>query len=141
MHHRPHPARSMFRRVTAWFAALVAATVVTSTLTAGSSFAVDPIDGTATSSAGYGYFNGETQILAIHDSHADGKGVAIMYYRYDLANTGPYYAWNREGNGTTTYLVLHMPGNARIKFYACPEDGGLIFNYECGARVFVTIPI
>jgi hypothetical protein len=133
--------RSIVKRSASRLAVLVAAIGTAMVLAAGPSFAAYPITAEAKSSAGYGYFNGETQILAIHDSHSDGKGVAIVYYRYDLAKTGPYYAWNREGNGTTTYVYFNMPSGASIKLYACPEDEGMILNYECGTAVFASVPI
>jgi hypothetical protein len=133
-------AVSRVKRTATWLAVMVAVTATSMAVTAGPSFAY-PTTAEATSSAGYGYFNGETQILAIHDSHKDGYGVGIIYYRYDLAHTGPYYAWNREGNGTTTYLYLNMPSGTEIKIYACPEQGGLIFESKCGARVFASVPI
>jgi hypothetical protein len=140
MRRRRQPARSIVKRTATWLAAMVAVTAAATVVGASPSFATYPTTALATASVGYGYFNGDTQILAIHDSHADGKGVAIIYYRYDLAHTGPYYAWNREGNGTTTYLYLHMPANAVIKFYACPEQGGLVLTTGCGSRVFASIP-
>jgi hypothetical protein len=132
---------SIVKRTAAWLAVMAAATAATTVVGAGPSFATYPTTALATASVGYGYFNGETQILAIHDSHADGYGVVIKYYRYDLAHTGPYYAWNREGNGTTTYLYLNMPANAVIKLSACPEQGGIVITTGCGLRVFASIPI
>jgi hypothetical protein len=141
MRRRRQPTLSIVKRTATWLAAMVAVTAAATVAGATPSFASYPTTALATTSAGYGYFNAEPQIMAIHDSHADGYGVAIMYYRYDLAHTGPYYAWNREGNGTTTYLYLNMPGNAVIKMYACPEKGGLILNSKCGKGVFASIPI
>jgi hypothetical protein len=60
-----------------------------------------------------------------------------VYYRYDLAYTGPYYAWNQKGNGTTLYYWLgDMPYGTEVKLYVCPEKGGLIYNYKCGPAAF-----
>jgi hypothetical protein len=141
MRRRRPPALSIIKRTATRLAVLVAAIGTATVVAAGPSFAAYPITAEATSSVGYGFFNGEAQILAIHDSHADGKGVAIMYYRYDLAKTGPYYAWNREGNGTTTYVYFNMPSGASIKLYACPEKGGMVITSGCGNRVFASVPI
>jgi len=140
MQHRRHPAMSIVKRATTRLAVVVAAAVTATVLATAPSYATYPTTALATASVGYGYFNGDIKVLSIHDSHADGYGVAIIYYRYDLANTGPYYAWNREGNGTTTYLYLNMRPGAEIKFYACPEKGGIIINYECGSSAFASVP-
>jgi hypothetical protein len=132
---------STVKRIAARLAAMVTAISTITAVTAGSSFArTFPATALATSSAGYGYFNGDVQILAIHDSHSDGYGVAIIYYRYDLSHTGPYYAWNREGSGTTTYLYLNMPPGTEFRLYSCPEQGGIVLGYECGARATATVP-
>ncbi|MFI5729482.1 hypothetical protein ACIA49_05120 [Kribbella sp. NPDC051587] len=128
------------KRTATRLATLTAATATAMVLATAPSFAY-PTTATATTAAGYGYFNGETQVIAVHDSHKDGQGVAILYYRYDLAKTGPYYAWNQQGNGTTTYLYLNMPSNTTIKMYACPEKEGIVINSQCGSGVFATVPI
>lgn len=133
-------AISMLKRTATRLAVVAATTATIATVTAGPSFAY-PVTALATSSAGYGYFNGDVQIISIHDSHPDGYGVAIIYYRYDLAHIGPYYAWNREGYNTTTYLYLHMPAGTDIRLYACPEQGGIVLNWECGARASATVPV
>jgi hypothetical protein len=141
MRRRRQPAMSIVKRTTTWLAVMVAAAATAVVVAASPSFATYPTTALATASVGYGYFNGDTQVLSIHDSHADGYGVAVIYYRYDLAHTGPYYGWNREGNGTTTYLYLNMPSGAEIKLYACPEKGGIVITSGCGSRVFASIPI
>jgi hypothetical protein len=141
MRRRRQSPMPIIRRIATWLAVIVAVSTTTTVVAAGPSFAAYPTTALATASVGYGYFNGETQVLSIHDSHADSKGVAVIYYRYDLAHTGPYYAWNRDGNGTTTYLYLHMPSNAVIKLYACPEQGGIVITSGCGSRVFASTPI
>ncbi|MET9318294.1 hypothetical protein ABZX12_41315 [Kribbella sp. NPDC003505] len=139
MRRRRQLATSILKRTTSLLAVMVTAAFA-ATMTAGPSYATWPTTALATSSAGYGYFNGDIRVLSIHDSHADGYGVAIIYYRYDLSKTGPYYAWNREGNGTTTYVYFNMGPGAQIKFYSCPEKGGIILNYECGQPAYASIP-
>ncbi|GAA5177265.1 hypothetical protein GCM10023322_01590 [Rugosimonospora acidiphila] len=129
-------AMALVKRTTTWLAVTVAAVAAATVVTAGPSFAVSPTSATATASVGYAYFNADTQVLSIHDSHADGYGIAVINYRYDLANIGPYYGWNREGSGTTTYYYLHMPPLGEIKFYVCPEQNGVVIEYECGSRAF-----
>lgn len=141
MRHRDQPAMPIAKRVTTWLAVVLAVAVTAMASPAGPAYAAYPTTALATSSVGYGYFNGDIDTLSIHDSHADGYGVVIVYYRYDLAHTGPYYAWNREGNGTTTYLYLNMRPGAEIKFYACPEKGGMVLDYECGLRAFASVPL
>ncbi|MEU4335450.1 hypothetical protein AB0F59_12535 [Micromonospora lupini] len=137
MHHERQPTTSVVRRVATWLGVMTVATAALTVVSASPSLAaVVPTNALATASVGYGFFNADTEVLSIHDSHADGEGVGIIYYRYDLAKTGPYYAWNREGNGTTTYLYLTMPDLAGIKLYACPEKGGIIDATRCGARAF-----
>lgn len=136
---RRQPAMSIVKRTTAWLAVMVAA-AATATVVAGSpSFAATvPTSATATSSYGWVHFDADTRVLSIHDSHADGYGIAALNYRYDLADIGPYIGWNRDGNGTTTYYQLHMPYLGEIKFYACPEQDGIYIdvNHSCGQSAF-----
>jgi opacity protein-like surface antigen len=137
MRRRSRPAMSIVKRVATWLAVLVAAATTATVVTASPSFAATvPTNALSTATVGYGYFNADTQVLSIHDSHADGYGVVVVYYRYDLAKTGPYYAWNREGNGTTTYVYFHMAPLAEIKIYACPEKGGIALTSRCGSPAF-----
>ena len=143
MRRRRLPAMSIVKRITTRLAMVVATATVTVVPISPSYATTYPDTALATSTVGYGYFNGTdpyNQVLAVHDSHADGYGVAILYYRYDLANTGPYYAWNRYGNGTTSYYYFKMRPGAAIKLYACPEKGGIVINYLCGSPVFAQIP-
>ncbi|MFG1912501.1 hypothetical protein [Kribbella sp. NPDC048928] len=134
------PTISLVKRTATRTAAMVAAVATLAVATTGQSFAYSTT-ALATTWAGYGYFNADPQILAIHDSHKDGYGVAIIYYRYDLSNPGPYHAWNREGNNTTTYLYLNMPPGTEIRIYACPEQGGIVLAYDCSARATAIVPV
>ena len=130
---------SLIKRITTWLCVMVAAATTVTAVTAGPSFAANaPTDALASSTVGYAYFNAETQVISLHDSHADGYGIVAVYYRYDLAKAGPYYFWNQDGNGTTLYRYLNMPYGAKIKLYACPEKGGIIldYNYHCGQPVY-----
>jgi hypothetical protein len=137
MRRRGQPAMSIVRRITTWLAVVLAAATTATVVAASPSFAaIVPTDAYATSTVGYAYFNADTQVLSLHDSHADGYGIVAMYYRYDLANPGPYYMWNREGNGTTLYHYFNLPYLTQIKVYACPEDEGVILAYKCGSRAF-----
>ena len=90
---------------------------------------------TATNAAGWAHFDANTNTLSIHDSHADGYGVVVVDFRSDLANPGPYWGWNREGAGTTTYYHLHMPYGAYFKFVVCNEDDGLEIASTCSQQV------
>ena len=130
------PTKSIVKRTTTRVGVIQPRSVAATLAFAGPSFADVPANATATSSYGYGYFDSDSQVISIHDSHSDGYGIAIIYYRYDKANVGPYYGWNRAGNGTTTYVYLNMPYGAEIKMYACPEDEGIILEYKCGSRAF-----
>ncbi|WP_203922812.1 hypothetical protein [Rugosimonospora africana] len=128
---------SIVKRTTTWLAVTVAAATTATVVGASpSSAATVPTSVTATSPVGYAYFNADTQVLSIHDSRADGYGIAVINYRYDLANVGPYYGWNREGNGTTTYYYLHMPYLGEIKFRVCAEQDGVVLNFDCSVNVF-----
>jgi hypothetical protein len=128
---------STVKRTAIRLAAVVAATVTTTAVAAGPSFAgIHATNALSKTPFGYGYFYADDNSLSIHDSRADGYGVAVKYYRYDRSNTGPYYAWNREGNGTTTYLYLNLPPLAEIKIYACGEKGGMILGSDCGPAAF-----
>jgi hypothetical protein len=142
MRRRRQPAMSIVKRATTWLAVIVAAATTATVVGASPSFAVGcssicvPTSVTGTSTVGTAYFNADTQVLSIKDTHADGYGVAVINYRFDLANVGPYYGWNRDGYNTTTYYYLHMPYLGEIKFYVCPEKGGIIFESGCGQSAF-----
>jgi hypothetical protein len=135
MRRRRQPAMSIVKRTTTWLAVMVAATTTATVVAASpSSAASGDISATANGSVGWAYFNADTMVLSIHDSHADGYGVAVSNYRSDLGDTRAF-GWNREGNGTTTYYYLHMPYGARIEFAVCAEKGGLAILSTCGVYV------
>jgi len=137
MRRRRQPAMSIVKRTATRLAVMVAVAVTATAVAASPSFAATvPTNAVSTASVGYAYFNADTQILSVHDTHADGYGVVAKYYRYDRSNTGPYYKWNKEGNGTTTYAYLTMAPLAEIKVYACPEKGGIIITSGCGPAAF-----
>jgi len=130
-------AMSIVKRTMTWLAVSVAAAATVTVASASPSFAAGaPANAQAKIAGGYGYFTADGEILTARDTKADGYGIVVMYYRYDLANTGPYYLWNRDGNGTSIYRSFHMPYGAEIKFYACPEQDGIILNYECSGSAF-----
>ncbi|WP_329179566.1 hypothetical protein [Streptomyces sp. NBC_01477] len=121
------------RRTTLRLATVAAAvTAATGMAAASTSAASGDISATATNPYGWAYFNADTNMLAIHDSHADGYGIEVTNYRSDLTPEGPYRGWNRDGNDSTTYYQLHMPYGAEISFYVCAEKGGLIVGSTCG---------
>ena len=137
MRRRRQPAMSIVKRTTTRLAVIVAAAATVAVVSASPSFATgSPANAQATIAGGYGYFTADGEILTARDTKADGYGVVVMYYRYDLANTGPYYLWNRDGNGTSIYRTVHMPYGVEIKLYACPEQDGIILNYKCSASAF-----
>jgi hypothetical protein len=134
---RGQPARSIVKRTTTWLAVIVAAAATVTAVSASPSFAAGaPANAQATIPGGYGYFTADGSLLTARDTKADGYGVVVVYYRYDLAKTGPYYLWDRDGNGTSRYRALQMPYGAEIKLYACPEQDGMILDYKCGTRAF-----
>ncbi|HEY2738267.1 MAG TPA: hypothetical protein VGK45_07660, partial [Thermoanaerobaculia bacterium] len=61
-------------------------------------------------------------VLVVYDGRADGYGIAVENYRWDLADPGPYWGWNRGGYYTQVTYVLHMPKDGEIQFRACLED-------------------
>jgi hypothetical protein len=127
---------SIVKRTTTWLAITMAAAATAAVVAASpSSAAGGDVSATANGSAGWAFFNADTMVLSIHDSHADGYGVAVPNYRGDLGNTKPYYGWNRDGNGSTTYYYLHMPYGASIKFQVCKEQDGIAILSTCGASV------
>ncbi|MGH3249796.1 MAG: hypothetical protein ACRDOI_26835 [Trebonia sp.] len=131
---------SIVKRTTTWLAVMVAAATMTTIAAASPSSAsvIVPTNATAYGpNGGYGYafYNADTNVLSIHDSHADGYGIAVINWRTDLAKQGPYFGWNRDGNGTTVYYYLHMPPGTRIKFYLCAEQDGLAIGTKCGQTV------
>lgn len=134
---RRPPAMSIVKHTTTRLAIIAAVATTATAVSASPSFAAGaPANAQATIPGGYGYFTADGQILTARDTKADGYGVVVMYYRYDLAKTGPYYLWDRDGNGSSTYRYLNMPYGAEIKLYACPEQDGIILNYKCGVRAF-----
>jgi hypothetical protein len=136
MLHKDQPATSIMKRTVTWLAVVMAMVTTGTVLDASPSFAAGggDISVEATSSVGWAYFNADTMVLSIHDSHADGYGVVVPNYRSDLGDT-KYYGWNRDGNGTTTYYYLHMPYGAEIEFQVCAEKGGLLIHDDCGNQV------
>lgn len=128
---------SIVKRTAIRLGAIAAATVAVTAVGAGPSFAgIHATNALSQNKFGYGYYYADGNVLSIHDSRADGYGVVVKYYRYDRANTGPYYAWNREGNGTTTYVYLNLPPLAEIKIYTCGEQDGIIIWSDCAPRAF-----
>jgi hypothetical protein len=130
---------SIVKRTTTWLTVLVAAATTATLAAAGPSFAATtkPTSITAYGPGGrygYAYYNADTNILSIHDSSADGYGIAVPNWRSDVAG-GPYYGWNRAGSGTTIYYQLRMPPLASIQFRVCAEQDGLIIPSGCGPWV------
>lgn len=126
---------SIVRRAATVIAILVTAmaTMATSDATAATS---GDISAVAYGQPGWAYFNADILVLSIHDSHADGYGVVVPYFRSDVGNTKPYYAWNRYGNDTTSYYYFHMPYGTRFKFQVCREKAGMLIGGTCGASAY-----
>jgi hypothetical protein len=86
-------------------------------------------------SCGYAYFTSEvgdgTERLSISDQFADGWGVAVENYRYDLANIGPYWGWNRIPSPSTVNYTLHITEGARFEFRVCAEYKGIVLTAYC----------
>jgi opacity protein-like surface antigen len=74
--------------------------------------------------------------LYLYDDSADGYGVVVENYRYDLADTGPYYGWVTAGKGHNNSWTLHIPEDEYIQFRVCPEKGGTIYDNLCGEWVW-----
>lgn len=139
MRQRNQPVLSTVKRTATWLAITVLAATTTMVTAAGpSSAATVPTSITAYGPGGkfgYAHFDADTNVLSIHDSHADGYGIAVENRRSDLANPGPYWGYNRDGNGTTTYYQLHMPSLASISFRLCGEQDGIAIWSDCGEWV------
>jgi hypothetical protein len=86
-------------------------------------------------SCGSAYFTSEvldgSEELSIYDDYADGYGVAVENYRYDLANIGPYWGWNRTGAYTVVNYTMHITEGARFEFRVCPEKNGVVVTDYC----------
>lgn len=138
MRHGRQPALLIVKRTMTWLAVMVASVATAMVVTASPSSAASSgdISATANGPAGWAYFNADTMILSIHDSHQDGYGVVVPNFRSDLGNTKPYYGWNRDGYDTTTYYYLHMPYGASIKFQVCSEKDGALIGGTCGASAW-----
>jgi len=142
MRWRSRPGKSMVKRTMAWLGvttstvAGVLVVAVSPALAASDAEAVCWWDTLHTDTCGYAYFKSEvgdgTEKLTIEDDLADGYGVAVENYRYDLANTGPYYGLNRKGAGTTVDYILHIPEGTRFAFRVCPEKDGIAYLDYCG---------
>jgi hypothetical protein len=126
---------SIVKRTATWLAIMVAAATTATVVAASpSSAATVPTSATAYASVGDAHFDAYTQTLVIHDAHADGYGIAVRNFRLDLADPGPYWGWNRDGNGTYVTYQLHMPNLAEIQFWVCAEKDGLAIASTCGPR-------
>jgi hypothetical protein len=143
MQWRHRPSKLSSKRAVAWLGAMVIAASGATVATATPAFAASDAQAachwpptTTLTSCGFAYFTSEvgdgTEQLAIRDEVADGYGVAVENYRYDLSNPGPYYGWNRDGADTVTYYTLHITEGALFKFRVCPEQDGFAFEDYCG---------
>jgi hypothetical protein len=140
MQWRSISGNSIVKRTAAWLG--VTTSAVAGVLVVAASPALAASDAEAycwwnlSDTCGYARFISEvgdgTEKLVIEDDFADGWGVAVENYRYDLANTGPYYGMNRKGAYTTTTYVLHIPEGKRIAFRVCPEKDGIAYLDYCG---------
>jgi hypothetical protein len=131
-------------RTMTWLAAMVVAASGATVAAAGPAFAASDASASCQwpsgESCGFAYFTSEmgdgSEQLSIRDATGDGYGVAVENYRWDLANKGPYWGWNREGTGTVTYYALNITEGARFQFRACPEQFGIVDEDHCGAWAY-----
>jgi hypothetical protein len=140
---RPGPNRLVVKCTIAWLAIMVIAATGATLVAASPTFAAATTnDASATcfwslGSCGSANFTAEvsdgSEILAIWDDNADGFGVAVENYRYDLANIGPYWGWNRTPAVSVTFYTLHIAEAVRFEFRVCPEQNGVPLTDHCGA--------
>jgi hypothetical protein len=85
---------------------------------------------------GYAVFKSEvgdgTEQLILTDANADGHGVVVVNYRYDLSDVGPYYGWFSSKFGESRTWTLHIPEGSMILFQVCAQNDHLIIPGTCG---------
>jgi hypothetical protein len=55
----------------------------------------------------------------------------VENYRFDLANIGPYWGWNRIPSPSTVDYTLHITEGARFEFRVCAEYQGIVLTAYC----------
>ncbi|GAA5186732.1 hypothetical protein GCM10023322_33620 [Rugosimonospora acidiphila] len=133
---------SIFKRSATCLAVMVSAVAATTAVTASPSSAASDLDAWALCKMGIilcgdAHFVSDAgsgnERLEISDDATDGYGVAVENYRYDLADIGPYFGWNRNGAGTIVNYTLHITEGARFEMRICPEQNGAVLYQYCSA--------
>ncbi|GAA1524565.1 hypothetical protein GCM10009678_02280 [Actinomadura kijaniata] len=76
-----------------------------------------------------------TEALYLSDTSSDGRSVAVVYYRYDLKNIGPYYKTVTAGYYRNKQWTLKMREGTKIRFKVCTAKGGSIISSSCSRYV------
>lgn len=94
----------------------------------GSSGRVAPDCGVGTGSAqcstgtcaGEARFNSANGHFLVYDRDADGKSAVVAYWL--KGGVGPLYAWNSDGNGTSTDRATNVPSGGWVYYKVCIAD-------------------
>jgi hypothetical protein len=133
---------SILKRGATCLAVIVSAVAATTVVTASPSSAASDVDAWALCKMGIilcgdAHFvsdaGGGNERLEISDDNSDGYGVAVENYRYDLADIGPYFGWNRKEGGTVVNNTPHITEGARFEIRICPEQDAVVLYQYCSA--------
>jgi uncharacterized protein YraI len=94
----------------------------------GSSARVAPDCGVGTGSAecstgvcaAEGQFKSSNGHFLVYDRNADGKSAVVAYWL--KGGVGPLYAWNSNGNGTSTDRATNVPSGGWVYYKVCIAD-------------------
>jgi hypothetical protein len=130
---------SNVKRIMVCLAVMVIAATGAAIVAPSPSFAHLPDDAGSYIAGGDAYFDQQlycNAVLSVYDGDSDGYGIAVENYRWDPADPGPYWGWNREGAYTEVSYILHMPYEGEIQFRACLENNGVPIMSSCGAWAY-----
>jgi uncharacterized protein YraI len=70
--------------------------------------------------AGEGLFKSSNGHFLVYDRNADGKSAVVAYWL--KGGVGPLYAWNSNGNGTSTDRATNVPSGGWVYYKVCIAD-------------------
>ncbi|MBP2324489.1 uncharacterized protein YraI [Kibdelosporangium banguiense] len=70
--------------------------------------------------AGEGQFKSSNGHFLVYDRDADGKSAVVAYWL--KGGVGPLYAWNSNGNGTSTDRATNVPSGDWVYYKVCIAD-------------------
>lgn len=85
--------------------------------------------------AGRVTFASAEKLFTVYDQVGDGHSTVLEYWLPD--GTGPYRAWNANGNGTNVEATVDRPVDTWITYRACLGEYGPrdVLDETCGATI------